>query len=118
MRAVVHSLWLLLLSYYCWTRLLMRPPIRDLLKIGSSAAACAGVAYLVLEWHGDLLGLLLAPIAGALTYLICLRLVSAIPADDVEVLGYNLGSALPAPFVALAMRLIEFVAPRQPSEAS
>ncbi|MBX9454946.1 MAG: oligosaccharide flippase family protein [Rhizobium sp.] len=112
-RGIVHTLWLLLLSTYCWSRLSMRPPILDLLKIGLCAAACAGVAHLVLEWHGDLLGLLLAPIAGALTYILCLRLASAIPADDVEVLGYNLGSALPAPVVSLVMRVLQLVAPGQ-----
>lgn len=116
-RAIVHSLWLILLCFYCWSRLSMRPPIWDLIKISVSAAICAGVAYLVLEWHGDLLGLLLAPIAGAIVYLLCLRLVSAIPADDVEVLGYNLGSALPPPLVTLAMRFIQLVAPHRAARA-
>jgi O-antigen/teichoic acid export membrane protein len=116
-RAIVHSLWLLLLCYYCWSRLSMRPPLWDLIKIGVSSAVCAGAAYLVLEWHGDLLGLLLAPIAGAIVYLVCLRLVAAIPADDVEMLGYNLGSALPAPLVTLAMRFIQIVAPRHAVQA-
>lgn len=113
-RGIVHSLWLILLCSYCWSRLSMRPPIWDLIKIGFSAAICAGVAYAVLEWRGDLFGLLLAPMAGGLTYLVCLRLVSAIPADDVEVLGYNLGSVLPKPLVSLAMRLIQLVAPARP----
>lgn len=116
-RAIVHSLWLILLCFYCWSRLSMRPPIWDLIKTGASAAVCAGAAYLVLEWHGDFLGLLLATAAGAVTYLVCLRIVAAIPADDVEVLGYNLGSALPAPLVRLAMRIIQFVAPADASQA-
>jgi O-antigen/teichoic acid export membrane protein len=110
-RAIVHSLWLILLCSYCWSRLSMRPPVWDLVKIAFSAAVCAGVAFFVLDMRGDLLGLILGPIAGAITYIACLRLVSAIPADDVEVLGYNLGSALPAPLVVFAMRVIRFVAP-------
>lgn len=110
-RGIVHSLWLGLLCFYCWTRLSMKPPIWDLVKIGASAAVCAGVAYVIVEWRPDLLGLGLAIVAAALVYPVCLRLVSAIPADDVDVLGFNLGSALPAPLVRLSMRILHLVAP-------
>ena len=110
-RAFVHSLWLGLLCFYCWTRLSMKPPIWDLLKIGASAAVCAGVAYVIVGSRPDLLGLGLSIVAAAIVYPVCLRLVSAIPADDVEVLKYNLGSALPAPFVKLFMRVLNLVAP-------
>lgn len=112
-RAFVHTLWLVLLSSYCWSRLSMKPPIWDLIKIGASAAVCAAVAFGILEWRGDLLALGLAIIAAALVYPVCLRLVAAIPADDVEVLKYNLGSALPAPLVRLSMRVLHLVAPNR-----
>lgn len=112
-RAFVHTLWLVLLCSYCWSRLSMAPPIWDLIKIGASAAVCAGVAYAVVESHPNLLGLGLSIIAAAIVYPICLRLVSAIPADDVEVLGFNLGSALPAPLVKLSMRVLHLVAPNR-----
>lgn len=110
-RAFVHSLWLILLCSYCWSRLSMRPPIWDLIKIGVSAGICAGVAYFILEWRGDLIGLGLAIVAAAVVYPVCLRLVSAIPADDVEVLKHNLGSTLPRPIVALTLTVLNLVAP-------
>jgi O-antigen/teichoic acid export membrane protein len=112
-RGFVHTLWLVLLCFYCWSRLSMAPPIWDLVKIGASASVCAGVAYAILEMRGDLVGLVLAPVAGGVVYLVCLRLVSAIPADDVEVLKHNLGSALPAPLVKLSMRVLHLVAPNR-----
>lgn len=114
-RGVVHAAWLVLLVTYCWSRLSMAPPIVDLVKIAASAAICALVAFLVLEMQGGVLGLLLAVAAGGVTYLVCLRLTSAIPGEDVEVLSYNLGSALPRPLVALCMRLLQLIAPQRTS---
>lgn len=110
-RAFVHTLWLVLLCSYCWSRLSMAPPIWDLIRIGAAAAACAGVAFAIIETRDDLIGLGLAIVAAAVVYLVGLRLVSAIPADDVQVLKYNLGSALPAPLVKLSMRVLRLVAP-------
>jgi O-antigen/teichoic acid export membrane protein len=112
-RAFVHTLWLVLLCFYCWTRLSMKPPIRDLVKIGICAAICAGVAFAIVETWPDLLGLGLSIVAAALVYPLCLRFAGAIPADDVEMLKYNLGSALPAPLVKLSMRVLHLVAPNR-----
>ena len=112
-RGIVHAAWLILLSTYCWRRLSMRPPIADLVKIAASAAICALVALLILQMQGGIFGLLLAVAAGGVTYLVCLRLTSAIPGEDVEMLSHNLTSALPRPLVALCMRLLQLISPQQ-----
>lgn len=112
-RALVHTAWLALLVVFCWTRLSMRPPIVDILRIALSAAVCAAVAFLVLANLGGIVGLLLAVATGGMAYLVGLRLTGAIPAEDVEVLSFNLGSALPAPLARLAMRVIQLLASRR-----
>jgi O-antigen/teichoic acid export membrane protein len=115
-RAVIHAGWLFLLTNYCWRRLGMAPPVLDLVKIAASAAICALVAYLVLQIQGGLVGMFTAIVAAALAYPICLRLTSAIPADDVETLSYNLGSALPGPLAALVVKVLQLITPRRKGE--
>ena len=115
-RAVVHSGWLILLVGYSWGRLSIAPPVVDLLKIGASAAVCAFAAHLVLGVESGLFGLLLAVIAGALTFAVCLRVTSAIPEDDVEVLTYNLDNALPEPIAKLALIVVNLIAPKRTAE--
>jgi O-antigen/teichoic acid export membrane protein len=115
-RAVIHTAWLALLTNYCWRKLSMAPPLLDLIKIALSAAMCALVAYVVMQVLGGVLGMFVAVIAAGLAYPICLRLTSAIPADDVEMLSYNLGSALPGPLAALAVKILQLITPRRKGE--
>lgn len=116
-RGIVHSIWLILLSAFCWSRLSMMPPIVDLIKIGTSAALCALAAVFVLQMQGGVLGLLMAIAAGGVVYLVALRLTAAIPEDDVEMLSYNLGNSLPAPVVGLSLKVLQLIAPRRASQA-
>ncbi len=115
-RALVHSIWLAALVGYCWSRLAMAPPLFDLLRIAASAGACAGGAYLVLWMVGGIPGLVLSIAAGALVYMLSLRLTGAIPAEDVETLGHNLGSALPGPVARLAISAIQLIAASRSSK--
>jgi O-antigen/teichoic acid export membrane protein len=116
-RASIHTLWLIMLTTYCWRRLSMPPPVLDLVKIAVSAALCALVAGLVLLMIDGLAGMLLAIAAAALAYPVALRLTAAIPADDVETLSNNLGSALPGPIAPLAIRILRLITPRRDGEA-
>lgn len=115
-RSIIHTGWLILLTNYCWRRLNMAPPVLDLFKIALSAAMCALVAYIVLQMQGGLAGMFVAVAAAALAYPIFLRLTSAIPADDVETLSYNLGSALPGPLAVLAVKVLQLITPRRKGE--
>lgn len=112
-RAGIHSLWLVMLTTYCWRRLSMPAPVLDLVKIAISAALCALVAGLVLQVIDGLVGLLIAISAAALAYPVALRITSSIPAGDVETLSNNLGSALPGPMAPLAIRVLQLITPRQ-----
>lgn len=74
------------LVYLGYCRFVLAVPMRPgpVLKVMVSAALCAGAAATVIAWKPDLLGLTLSIPAGAATYGLALLVLSAIPADEID----------------------------------
>lgn len=109
-RTLVHGVWLAWLVVFCWRRLSLPLNVRDLLAITLAASACAAAAYGVLLEVGGPGGLVAAVAAGAAVYMLALRLLGAIPQDDVEALTANLPSRLPKGIPDMAYRLLSLAA--------
>ena len=83
----------------------MIPMFLSLGRVAVAAASCAGSAYVVLELVSGLGGLILAIIAGAITYLIALRVVRAIAREDLESFE-KIARRLPRPALVLLRFLV------------
>ncbi|MFC6654984.1 polysaccharide biosynthesis C-terminal domain-containing protein [Roseibium salinum] len=99
--------------WYCQTRLGLVPGIRSLFGLAASAGTCAGVAWLVLVEVQGLPGLLSAIAAGALIYLLGIRLTGAMLPDDVDSLRTTLRKILPAAMVKPAIWIVSQLAVRR-----
>lgn len=108
-RAAVHGVWLVWLAVFCWRQLAVPLNLVDLLLIAFAALLCSLSAYAVLVEVGGFGGLMLAVSAGALTYVLALRVLRVIPRDDVEALVSNLPGRMPerlAHYIYHAMTLL------------
>lgn len=110
-RAIVHIAWLVVPAFYCWRYLSMPPPVLDIARIALSAAACAGAAFMVLSFQAGPTGIVLGVLAGAVVYLVCLRLSRAVPEEDLETLSVNLGPLLPEPLRNAAIGGLRIITP-------
>lgn len=85
------------------------PPYRALLKIGLAALLCAIVARLVIiQFPGDKLALVAGVAAGALTYLLFLRVLCPIPVSDRDAY-VRLASRLPGRSAEYAVPLARWL---------
>lgn len=94
-RAAIHSIWLGWLLWYCWHRLSVRFDLADMAKLLLSGAACALAAHLTLAAYPGFVGLCLAILAGAVAYLVSLRVLKCVPLGDVLALDGNLPEIIP-----------------------
>ncbi len=83
-----------------------------LLRIGTAAAICGGAAYAVVAVVPGVAGLVAAIAAGALAYLVALRLLAAVAAEDVAVLR-QIVERLPAGPRRISTPIIALVAPER-----
>lgn len=80
----------------------------NLLRIALAAAACAGAASLVLAFIPGFVGLVLAISAGALCYIVALRLFRAVALEDYAVIE-SIARRLPGVAGIAAARVVELV---------
>lgn len=80
-----------------------------LIRVGLASLACALAALFVLYELPGIIGLILAIIAGAIGYIVALRLFRAVPAEDRAVLQRLAGKA-PRAAAPLTDRVIRFIA--------
>ncbi|MBX9746130.1 MAG: hypothetical protein K2X34_04465, partial [Hyphomonadaceae bacterium] len=78
------------------------------LKLGAAALASAAAASICIRVIGHPSSLPFAIVAGAVTYLVALRVANALQSSDVAFLS-NLTRPLPPALVEIAGRLIAFV---------
>jgi O-antigen/teichoic acid export membrane protein len=86
----------------------IRPPLRDLLKLLLAALGCALVARASIVLLPGIGGIPVAILAGAVAYAVCLRLLSAIPAEDAMRIR-SLANSLPQSargFVDVSLKLV------------
>ncbi len=94
-RALVHTFWFIWLTWFCWVKLKTRLDLLDLARVALSAVACAAAAFAVLNWFSGVAAIAAAMVAGAIVYMIALRLSKAIPREDVDAFTHNLPEAIP-----------------------
>ncbi|MBN9668755.1 lipopolysaccharide biosynthesis protein [Roseibium aggregatum] len=108
-RGVVGLSSFLWLIHHCRHALGFRISLAPYLRILVSGLACAGAAFVILrEVHG-VPGLAIAIPAGALAYLIALRLTKAIPGAEIEIMRDLLGKVTPAHLRKHALRLVSIL---------
>ncbi|MFC3162065.1 polysaccharide biosynthesis C-terminal domain-containing protein [Ciceribacter thiooxidans] len=78
----------------------------NLLRIALAAIACAGAAWLVLMYVPGLAGLVLAIAAGALCYIVALRVFCAVAAED-RAVAESIASRLPGAAGTVARRIVK-----------
>ena len=115
-RAGVNIVTLAWLLWHGQKHLRLPAPLSGMLRIGFAAALCAGAAYGLLLIIPGLAGLCIAIPAAALTYLLALRVLRAIPNGDIDSLTTSLRRALPERASRIAVFLARML--RTPSPAS
>jgi O-antigen/teichoic acid export membrane protein len=114
-RAGVNIATLAWLLWHGQKYLKLPAPLSSLARIGFAAALCAGTAYgLLLEIPG-LAGLCIAIPAGALVYLLALRLLRAVPNGDIDSLATSLRKALPERVAGVAVFVARLLRTPQPA---
>ncbi|MFS8045220.1 lipopolysaccharide biosynthesis protein [Rhizobium sp. BR 314] len=84
----------------------------NLAKVTMAAILCAATAYSFVQALAGIAGLVGAIIAGALAYGIALRLLKAVPAEDIDVLQ-RVAARLPARTHPIAVHALALLAPRR-----
>jgi di/tricarboxylate transporter len=84
----------------------------NLAKVTISAVLCAAAAYGVVQALPGIAGLVGAVIAGGLAYGIALRLLKAVPVEDIGVLQ-KIAARLPARINPIAVQALALLAPRR-----
>jgi O-antigen/teichoic acid export membrane protein len=84
----------------------------NLAKVTAAAILCAAAAYGFVQALSGVAGLAGAVIAGALAYGIALRLLRAVPTEDVDVLQ-KIAARLPARINPIAVQALALLAPRR-----
>lgn len=84
----------------------------NLAKVTAAAILCAAAAYGFVQALSGVAGLAGAVIAGALAYGIALRLLKAVPTEDVDVLQ-KIAARLPARINPIAVQALALLAPRR-----
>ena len=107
-RAITQASAVAISSWFLAVRLGFAIPVGALLRLLGSALACAAVARGILIMEGGLPGLCLAIPAGALTYIVAVRISRALTAEDVAKLRGAL-RALPWPIARRAEPLAALI---------
>ncbi|MDE5457930.1 oligosaccharide flippase family protein [Bradyrhizobium sp. CSA112] len=105
------AIQILMISLGCWfvvSRLGFAFPVVAVLKLGAAALASAAAASICIRAIGHPSSMPFAIVAGAVTYLVALRVANPLEASDVAFLS-NLARPLPPALVEIATRLIAFV---------
>jgi O-antigen/teichoic acid export membrane protein len=105
------AIQILMISLGCWfvvSRLGFAFPAVAVLKLGAAALASAAAASICIRAIGHPSGMLFGIVAGAITYLVALRIAKALETSDVAFLS-NLTRPLPPALVEIATRLLAFV---------
>jgi O-antigen/teichoic acid export membrane protein len=110
-RAMIVTLTFALLSWMAWKYVRVALPITALAKTVLAAVLCAGTAGLGVYYLDGLPALLSAVAAGAIAYMLAIRLLRLITPDDVQTLMATAGGKLPNASRPLASRLLNFLAP-------
>lgn len=90
----------------------MRGMFAAVSKVGAAAILCALAAYGLVQLLPGLPGIAGAVVAGALVYVLALRLFNAVPADDIEVMQ-QIASRLPTKAHPIAIHALALLAPRR-----
>ncbi len=98
---------------YCYIVLHLPAGVSNLLWIGVSASASGLTAFAVSASLQGLPGLILGTAAGAVVYLLGIRLSRSLPFDDAASLSSSLRNMLPAPVTRPALLMLTFL--RAPS---
>ncbi|ENN84080.1 Polysaccharide biosynthesis protein [Rhizobium freirei PRF 81] len=89
-----------------------RDMLVNLAKVTIAAILCAAAAYSFVQALPGIAGLVGAIIAGAFAYGVALRLLKAVPAEDIEVLQ-KVAARLPARAHPIAVQALALLAPRR-----
>ncbi|MBD1548957.1 lipopolysaccharide biosynthesis protein [Roseibium aggregatum] len=114
-RAGVNIVTLAWLLWHNQKHLKLPAPLSGLARISLASALCAGAAYGLLLVVPGLAGLCIAIPAGALVYLLALRLLRAIPNGDIDSLTTSLRKALPGRLAGIAVSLARLLRTPQPA---
>ncbi|OWO96555.1 hypothetical protein B5E41_03630 [Rhizobium esperanzae] len=87
----------------------------SLTKVTLASILCACAAISVLEFVHGPIGLILAIIAGTLAHFAALRVLRAVPAEDVEVMR-SIVEKMPSALRRPVGRVIDFIAPGRPGD--
>jgi O-antigen/teichoic acid export membrane protein len=90
-RALMHAVVFAMALYLLAARLGCRPPIGDLLRILLAAMTCGAVAFAVVSWWQGWPAIMLAIVAGVVTYGVALRLFGALHQSDAARIRRSLG---------------------------
>ncbi len=109
-RVVVQSAVVAIECWYVVRRLGFHSPMAALLKAAVAASMCAAAAFAIVMFVGGPASLLLAVPAGALVYLLSIRKLRVLEAEDRRLL-MNAASRIPASLRAPVLLLISIVVP-------
>jgi O-antigen/teichoic acid export membrane protein len=107
-RAMSQTVFVAAVGWFVVVRLRCKLPFAALGRILAASAIAAVVAWGILVFKPDPLGLLPAILAAAVAYVLALRLLRAAPPEDVALLG-SVAQMLPARFKKPAAGLVRFV---------
>lgn len=111
-KGTVTSLTLAWTLWYCQAKLGLAAGVGALVRLAASAAACALAAWLVLFEIPGLAGLLVAIPAGALVYLMGIRLTGAMLPEDIDSLRTTLRRILPGALARPAVWMVSQLSTR------
>lgn len=112
-RAGIHTIWLLWLVLFCWFKLDVKFDVWEMTRLLSAGIACTAAAHFTLSYQPSIWGLGLAIASGAVAYLISLRLLKCIPAEDISAIEANLPKVIPAHLQNIAIKSLYLLAPAE-----
>ena len=107
-RAGIQLILTAVTLWYVQRYLNCRTPLSDLGRLLAAAALCAVVARLIVTYVPTTAGLVVAIIAGALTYVLAIRILRPLPPQDIERLRAAT-TTLPRPLRPAALAGLQFI---------